>query len=129
MRSPFESAWEMYASLSPDGRLDFFGPLGYAIQDREAKVVVLVHVAITDDPAPDDYWAWMDLGASQPSCIAGSERRMTEKFLLQQEDAPGPYDEQAAGQGEVVRLRVTFLEEVALRRGRAGWRPNISSAM
>jgi hypothetical protein len=119
----------MYASVTPDNRLDFFGPLGYAIQDREAKAVVLVHVQIVDDPTADDYWAWMDLGASQPSCIAGNERRMTEKFLLQQEGAPGPREEQAAGQGEVVRLRVTFLEEVALRSGRAGWRPNISSAM
>jgi len=119
----------MYASVAQDGRLDFFGPLGYAIQDREAKVVVLVHVQIVDDPTADDYWAWMDLGASQPACIAGSEAQMTRKFLLQQEGAPGPREEQAAGQGEVVRLRVTFLEEVALRRGRAGWRPNISSAM
>jgi hypothetical protein len=127
-RNPFESAWTMYASAKPSG-LDFFGPLGFATQDREAKSVVLVHVAIVDDPTPEDYWAWMDLGASQPACIAADEQQMTAKFLLQQEGAPGPREEQAAGQGEIVRLRVTFLEEVALRRGRAGWRPNISSAM
>lgn len=119
----------MYASVSPAGQLDFFGPLGFAVQDREAKRVVHVHVAIVDDPVPDDYWAWMDFGASQPACIAGSERRMTEKFLLQQEGAPGPREEQAAGQGEIVRLRVAILEDVYLRSGRSGWRPNISSAM
>lgn len=122
----------MYASAgAPDADepLRFFGPLGFATQDRTAARVLLVHVAIVDDPQPWDYWAWMDLGASQPSCIAATEREMTDRFLLDQRDAPGPREEQKLGQGEIVRLRVTPLEEVALRSGRAGWRPNISSAM
>lgn len=130
MRSPFECAWEMYASAGHDQPLDFFGPLGYATQNRDAKRVVHVHVAIVDDPDPDDYWAWMDFGASQPACIKATEEAMAAQFLLGQQGAPSPREEQQAGLGEVVRLRVTELEEVALRRGRAGWRrPNISSAM
>ncbi len=125
----------MYASVAPISptepgtRFDFFGPLGWAIQDREAKRVVLVHVEIVDDPGPDDYWAWMDHGASQPCCIAGTEQSMTQKFLLQQEGAPGPAEEQRAGVGEVVRLRVTVLQQIYLRSGRTGWRPDISSTM
>jgi hypothetical protein len=130
VRNPYESAWEMYASAGHGQRLDFFGPLGYAMQNRDAKRVVLVHVEIVDDPVDEDYWAWMDLGASQPSCIKATEEAMTSQFLLGQHDAPGPREEQEAGQGEIVRLRVTELQEVAMRSGRAGWRrPDISSAM
>lgn len=129
MRSEFDSAWEMYASVSAAGRLGFFGPIGYPAQDLDAKQVVQVHVAIVDDPNEGDYWAWMDPGASQPACIAATEQEMTGKFLLQQEGAPGPREEQAAGLGEIVRLRVTVLQKVSLRSGRAGWRPDISSAM
>lgn len=128
MRSPYERAWEMYASAPADAPLDFFGPLGFAIQDRAANRVVEVLVEIVDDPQPGDYWAWMDLGASQPACIAVDEPGMTRKFLLQQESAPGPREEQATGQGEIVRLRVSVLRDAALRRGRS-WRPNVSSAM
>lgn len=132
MRNPFESAWEMYASAGPADSgepLRFFGPIGYPIQDRTATRVVHVHVVIVDDPLAEDYWAWMDLGASQPTYTSSTEKEMTDKFLLGQRDAPGPRQEQEAGQGEIVRLRVTVLEEVYLRSGRAGWRPNISSAM
>lgn len=118
----------MYASAKPDSHLDFFGPLGFAIRDREAKRVVEVLVEIVDDAQEGDYWAWMDLGASQPACIAPTESEMTRKFLLEQEGAPGPREEQATGQGEIVRLRVTVLRDAVLRRGRA-WRPDVSSAM
>lgn len=134
MRNPYEAAWIMYASAGPDDRrpLAHFGPLGFAMQDKTATRVLEIRVDIVDDPQISDYWAWLDVGASQPCCIADSEQEMTRRFLLEQPGAPGPAEEQALGLGEVVRLRVTVLGEAATRRERGSWRTppgGISSAM
>lgn len=130
MRNPFFCAWEMYASAAEGKPLSFFGPLGFALQNREPKRVAMrVRVTIVDDPEPGDYWAWMDHGASQPSCIHATEADMTRQFLLGQQGAPGPREEQEAGLGEMVRLRVTVLGPVSLPEKLACSRPDISSAM
>lgn len=122
--------WELFASADEEGSsypLRHFGPLGFAQKDATAKRVVRVLLTAVDDPAPQDYWAWLDLGAAQPSCIAATEEAMTDRFLLDQRDAPGPREEQAVGLGRILRLRVTIVEEVFLRSGRNNWR--ITSAM
>jgi hypothetical protein len=123
--------WEMFASADEEGSsypLRHFGPLGYAQQDTTAKRIL--HVTLTDvDPQeaePEDYWAWLDHGASQPSCIGATEDAMTQRFLLG-EDVPGPREEERLGQGRILRLRVSVIEEMFLRSGRRNWK--ISSAL
>jgi hypothetical protein len=119
--------WLMYAAGDePDSPnpLRHFGPLGYAQQD--AKRVLRVEIAETDDPDDGDYWAWFDHGATQPSCIGATEAEMTRKFRLG-EDVPGPREEQAIGQGRILRLHVSVLGEVLLRGSRDRWK--ISSAL
>jgi hypothetical protein len=126
----FETEWELFASADEPGSthpLRHFGPLGFAQQDRTAKRVVRVLLAAAEDPRPDDYWAWLDYGAHQPTCIGATEEAMTSRFLLDQHGAPGPREEAAVGQGQILRLRVTILHEVYLRSGRHNWR--ITSAM
>lgn len=123
-------AWEMFAAAdgadSPNP-LRHFGPLGYAQQDGSASRVLRVLLAETDEPAAGDYWAWLDLGATQPSCIGATEADMTRRFLLG-EEAPGPREEQELGQGRILRLRVSVIEEIYLRRTtRGAWK--ISSAL
>jgi hypothetical protein len=123
-------AWEMYASAGEDGStepLRFFGPLGFSQQDATAKRVVQVLIYVVDDPAPDDYWAWFDYGADHPCHIAHSEKEMTRGFLIGQPDAPLPHQEQEAGNGRVVRLRIAILAEVRLRSGRRNWK--VTSAL
>lgn len=123
-------AWEMYASADEEGSpnpLRFFGPLGYAQQDTTAKRVLQVLVIVTDDPEPDDYWAWWDTDAWEPCHIAATEEQMTRAFRTGQPEAPGPREEQEAGLGRIIRLRVTELQEMCLRSGRRNWR--ITSAM
>lgn len=123
-------AWEMYASADEDGSaapLRFFGPLGFAQQDATAKRVVRVEVAVVDDPEPGDYWAWYDHGADHPCHIAHTEAAMTAGFLVGQPAAPGPREEQLAGLGRIVRLRVHVLDEVSLRSGRRNWK--VTSAL
>lgn len=130
MSDLFETEWELYASADEDGSphpLRHFGPMGFAQQDTTAKRVVRVLLEATDDPAPADYWAWLDHGAWQPTCIGATEQEMTRRFLLDQHDAPGPREEQEVGLGRILRLRVTILDEVYLRSGRKGWR--VTSAM
>ncbi len=131
--NPVGAEWVMYASAGPAGSgepLRFFGPLGFAAQDRTAARVVKVCVTPTDEPADGDYWAWLDEGTWQPCHISATEEAMTERFLLGQRDAPGPREEQEAGLGRILRLRIVVLpEEVYLRSGRHGWKPSISSAM
>jgi hypothetical protein len=127
--SPETQAWEMFASADEEGSpnpLRHFGPLGYARQDRiPGRRVVRVLLAVTDEPADGDYWAWLDYGVTEPSCIGATEAAMTERFLLGA-DAPGPREEERYGQGRILRLRVSVVEEVALRSSRN--RP-ISSAL
>jgi hypothetical protein len=122
-------AWEMYAAADPEGSgypLRHFGPLGYAQQDASASRVVRVLLVPTDDPRDGDYWAWLDQGATQPSCIGATEQAMTRQFLLG-EDAPGPREEQQVGLGQILRLRVALIEDIFLRSGRRNWK--ISSAL
>jgi hypothetical protein len=120
----------MYASAGPEGSsepLRFFGPLGYAKRDTTAKRVVKVQVVPTDEPQPEDYWAWLDAGALEPCHVAATEAAMTTAFKAG-EDPEGPRDYESRGQGQILRLQVTVLpEEVYLRSGRSNWR--ISSAM
>jgi len=121
--------WEMFAAADSEhspNPLRHFGPLGYARQDGSARRILRVMLAETDDPADEDYWAWLDLGASQPSCIGATEQDMTDRFRLG-EQVPGPREEQAVGQGAILRLRVTVIEEIFLRSGRDRWK--ISSAL
>lgn len=114
-------SWFMYASIArrdDDGPpLRHFGPLGYAVQDRTA--VGFVEVELRPDPN-GAYWAWLDLGGAEPILISGSERDLAVRFRAGDASAPGPYDEQALGQGEVLRLAVTILQEVPVagRRSR-----------
>lgn len=123
--------WEMFASADEDGSahpLRHFGPLGFAQQDATAKRVVRV-MLVSIDPAEaedSDYWAWLDLGGSQPVCIGATEPAMTRAFLLG-EDVPGPREEEQVGQGRILRLRVMVVEEMLLRSGRRNWK--ISSAL
>jgi hypothetical protein len=117
--------WEMHAAADGEDSpnpLRHFGPPGYALQDGSASRVVRVRLTATDDPAPDDYWAWLDHGATQPSCIGATEQDMTRRFLLG-ENVPGPREEQAVGQGQILRLRVTVLGEMLLRASsRHSWK-------
>lgn len=128
-----EWEWLMYAAAGPENSgapLRFFGPLGFAQQDTTAKRVVKVLVTPTDDPADDDYWAWLDDGAFQPCHIAATEEAMTRAFLLGDYDQPSPREYERQGQGRILRLRVTVLpEEAYVRSGRRNWKPGISSAM
>lgn len=123
-------AWEMFAAADGEDSpnpLRHFGPLGYAQQDGSASRVLRVWLAETDNPREGDYWAWLDLGATEPSCIGATEQEMTRRFLLG-EDAPGPREEEVVGQGRILRLRVSVIEEVYLRRTtRHSWK--ISSAL
>lgn len=122
-------AWEMFAAADEEGSphpLRHFGTLGYAQMDTSAKRVVRVLLSITDDPVPSDYWAWLDRGAEQPTCIGATEQAMTKSFLLG-EDVPGPREEEALGQGRILRLRPSVIEDTFLRSGRRNWR--ISSAL
>lgn len=117
----FETSWQMYASAGPlgsDEPLRHFGPMGFATQDVTAKRVVRVLLEVDDG---GDYWAWLDTGAFQPSCIAASEQAMTQRFLLDQTDAPGPREEEKVGLGMILRLKVTILAEVQVRSGRRNW--------
>lgn len=130
MNDLFETEWELFASADEDGSpypLRHFGPLGFAQQDATAKRVVRVLLSAAADPRPEDYWAWLDHGAWQPTCIGATEEAMTSRFLLDQHDAPGPREEEAVGQGRILRLRVVILDEVYLRSGRRNWR--VTSAM
>jgi hypothetical protein len=122
--------WEMYASADEPGSphpLRHFGPLGYALQDATARRVLHVCLSVvpTEEATQEDYWAWLDLGATQPTCIGATEQAMTERFLLG-EDTPGPREEESVGQGRILRLRVTEIQEMYLRSGRRNWK--ISSA-
>lgn len=123
-------SWEMFAAADGEDSpnpLRHFGPLGYAQQDGSASRVVRVLLVATDDPDDGDYWAWFDHGATQPSCIGATEQDMTRRFLLG-EDVPGPREEQELGQGQILRLRVSVLEEICLRATtRHSWK--ISSAL
>lgn len=122
-------AWEMYAAADPEGSehpLRHFGPLGYAEQDASASRVVRVLLVPTEEPHDGDYWAWLDHGAIQPSCIGATEQAMTRQFLLG-EDAPGPREEERIGLGRILRLRVALIEDIYLRSGRRNWK--ISSAL
>jgi hypothetical protein len=123
-------AWEMFAAADAEDSptpLRHFGPLGYAQQDGSASRVLRVWLAETEDPQESDYWAWLDHGATQPSCIGATETDMTKRFLLG-EDVPGPREEQALGQGRILRLRVSVIEEIYLRATtRHRWK--ISSAL
>lgn len=130
--NPGGPPWQMYASVRPTPageQYGFFGPIGFALQDALATRVALVLLEPTDDPGPQDYWAWLDTDGWQPTCIHPTEEQMTAQFLLDQTDAPGPREEEKVGLGKILRLRVTELpEEVYLRETtRHKWR--ISSAM
>lgn len=123
--------WEMYASADEEGSpypLRHFGPLGFAQQDTTAKRVLKVWLTVPGEPDDGDYWAWLDYGAGEPCCIGATEADMTHRFLTGQPAARGPREEEKVGLGKILRLRVTILEEVALRAtGRHSWR--ISSAL
>lgn len=125
------SAWPIWTTFAagdstPDGkvtRLRHFGPLDYARLDGSADRVVRVLLSETDDPGPDDSWAWLDRGATMPSCIGETEQVMTDRFVLG-ENVPGPHEEQELEQGRILRLRVTVLEEVYRRGARERWIPS-----
>lgn len=120
----------MYASADEEGSehpLRFFGPLGFAQRDTTAKRVVRVLLVVTDDPQPDDYWAWFDVGAAHPCHIAATEQAMTKGFLAGQAGAPGPREEEKVGLGRILRLRLIVQDEVSLRSGRHNWR--VTSAL
>lgn len=124
--------WEMYASADEEGSsypLRHFGPLGFAQQDTTATRILRIWLTIVDDePAEHDYWAWLDHGAEQPCCIGATEKEMTSRFLTGQPDARGPREEEQVGLGQILRLRVTVLDEMFLRStSRHSWR--ISSAL
>lgn len=129
--NPVGAEWDMYASAGPVGSdepLRFFGPLGFAQQDRTAARVVKVTVIPTDEPTDEDYWAWLDAEAMQPCHIAATEEAMTRAFLLGDYDQPTPREYERQGQGRILRLRIILLPgEVYLRSGRTNWR--YSSAM
>jgi hypothetical protein len=128
----FETSWTMYASVRPayaggDREMGFFGRLGYAQQDTLADRVVRVVLDVTDRPRPGDHWAWLDYGAHEPCHVAATEEAMTTKFRAGQ-DPTSPREYEQLGQGQILRLRVTVLEEVQLRSStRSSWQ--ISSAM
>lgn len=122
--------WEMYCSADEPGSpnpLRHFGPLGFAQHDTTAKRVLQVLVEVVEDPQPQDYWAWWDIGTDMPCHIAATEEQMTRQFRIGQSDAPGPREEERGEQGRIVRLRITECFEVCLRSGRYNWR--ITSAM
>jgi hypothetical protein len=126
-----DDAWEMFASADEVGSahpLRHFGPLGFARLDTTATRVLRVCLVITDEPEDGDYWAWLDEGSYQPTCIAATEQAMTERFLIDQSGAPGPREEERVGLGRILRLRVIVIEEVFLREStRRAW--TISSAL
>lgn len=122
-------SWAMFASAGPEDSpepLRHFGPPGFARQDTTAARVVSVLLVATDEPRDGDYWAWLDYGVSEPCCIGATEAAMTQLFLIG-EDAPGPREEEQIGQGRILRLRVSIVEEMLFRSGRHNWK--ISSAL
>jgi hypothetical protein len=123
-------AWEMFAAGDEEGSpnpLRHFGPLGYSRQDGSAMRVLRVLLVETDQPDDGDYWAWLDYGATQPSCIAATEEAMTRRFKIG-EDVPGPRENEALEMGRILRLRVTVIEEMFMRAAtRRSWQ--ISSAL
>lgn len=132
MITPFADHWTLYASVRPTADGDgeeygFFGRLGYAQRDDLAKRVVRVLVEVTDEPAEEDYWAWLDYAAAEPCHISATEAEMTHLFKLGDPAALGPRELQESEQGWILRLRVTVLDPAVERSGRRGWR--ISSAM
>lgn len=118
--------WPMFAAGDSDPgsgvrNLRHFGPLEYARLDGSADRVVRVLLVETDTPDPDDPWAWLDAGPGRtPTCIGETEEAMTEHYMLG-EDVPGPREEEALGQGRILRLRVAVVEEVYRRGGRDRW--------
>jgi hypothetical protein len=95
----------MFAQRRGDG-FRHFGPAGYA---RLRAGDGVAEVELIEDPQ-GPYWSWIDEGGDEPLYVSDSFHDLNHAFLAGDTAAPGPWAEQRAGRGRVVRLQVRELQ-------------------